>query len=218
MGLSPFAFEKDLNIQFRKVLEGQSPTNFRTTDNGIMAASPQHDHHDASQDEYPSTTSSIPYCSLIHRASAAETPTPSSPSTEISNTWSDTSYSPTSDTSVDFTNTPLSSASSTLSSTSSGHHCPVCVESFRLKGELRKHWYRKHEKRFLCAVPGCDMAFHLKADLTRHTGSRHKDDTIILCIPCEHFGCLATFSRRDNMLRHKRIEHENGKRKVRGRK
>jgi uncharacterized Zn-finger protein len=91
--------------------------------------------------------------------------------------------------------------------------CRKCNETFRLQGELNKHWNRKHEKRFSCTAQNCDKAFNLKADLNRHIKSKHEDRAEI---PCEYVGCLESFSRKDNMRRHMKEEHEHSKRKRAG--
>jgi hypothetical protein len=217
MSLSPFAFEIELNIEFRKTLQARPCSEITgNEEDNVTASCPSHSHHETScaesnvmspsnQDDRPTFTASMP-----------GSPTPSSTtSPKGTDTSSNASASPQSTTSIDFTYTPSRSSSPAMPSLSqpTGYHCPKCPESFRLKGELNKHWFRRHQKRFACSVPDCDKAFHLKADLTRHTKSIHE---VQAGIPCEYEGCTETFSRKDNMIRHVREEHEMGGRKRTG--
>jgi hypothetical protein len=78
-------------------------------------------------------------------------------------------------------------------------HCDVIVQT---AGELNKHVYRRHFKRFTCLE--CEAAFHLKADLLRHQSARHGDNRKE-ALPCPNPGCTYTASRRDNLMRHERL-------------
>lgn len=70
----------------------------------------------------------------------------------------------------------------------------------------RKHIARKHTKSFKCCIEGCNQpAFGLKTDLERHVRCRH---ATLEALQCPIDGCKATFSRRDNMLRHIKQRHE----------
>jgi hypothetical protein len=247
MALSPFAFENNLNIGFRKILEGQSYPEFSKCDNdatrisassnhqetscnqiGAMSPPSQYDmetltafttHVSALSSHYETSCDgngsiSPPQCDIdTPAASTPNTPSASTPSTRGMDSSSNASQSPTPSSSVDFTFTPSRSSSPTMPPPLNSYSCSKCNETFRLLGELNKHWNRKHEKRFSCTAQGCDKAFNLKADLNRHIKSKHEVRTEI---PCEYVGCLESFSRKDNMRRHMKEEHEHSKRRRAG--
>jgi uncharacterized C2H2 Zn-finger protein len=214
MALSPFAFEEDLNIGFRKILEGQSYPEFSK----ISREAPS--IHPIPSSPCPGASERVDPSALVidgeQAAAPASTPntssTPSTPSTEGTDSCSNASQSPTPSSSVDFTFTPSRSSSPTMTRSTNSYPCSRCNEMFRLRGELNKHWNRKHEKRFSCAVQGCDQAFHLRADLIRHT----KTHDVQADITCDYDGCSRTFSREDNMKRHVREAHKHGRRKRAG--
>jgi hypothetical protein len=216
MSLSPFAFEIELNIEFRKTLQARPDLKIaRNEKDNVPAFRPSHNDHEDSCSGNDTMSPLKQYDSPTFTVSTPGSPTPSTTtSPKGTDTSSNASLSPKSTTSIDFTYTPSRSTSPTIPShTPHGYHCTKCPEVFRLKGELNKHWFRRHQKRFACSVPACDKAFHLKADLTRHTKSIHE---VQAGIPCEHVGCPETFSRKDNMIRHVREEHEMGGRKRAG--
>ncbi|EAT77248.1 hypothetical protein HBH56_185590 [Parastagonospora nodorum] len=211
-------FELQLNIEFRKTLEGKRPCNAANTDRDSTPASLPHQCRDAKCDRseltLPSTPCDIhPPTTSTPNTSSSSSPLSSTPSTNGTPPWSDTSCSPNSTSSAHSASTPPRSASPAPPPPPFTHTCPTCGQSFRLPGQLNKHWFSKHKRRFSCAVPACGKAFHLRADLTRHTKSRH---TAYAGTRCEHAGCAETFSRRDNMMRHIREEHEHGGRKRAG--
>jgi uncharacterized Zn-finger protein len=214
MALSPFAFEEDLNIGFRKILEGQSYPEF----SHISREAPS--IHSIPSSLCPRAPERADPSTLVtegrQAAASVSTPdtssTPSTPSTEGTDSCSNASQSPTASSSVDFTFTPSRSSSPTMPRSTNSYSCSRCNETFRLQGELNKHWNRKHEKRFSCTVQGCDKAFNLKADLNRHTKTKHE----VQVIPCEYDGCSKIFSREDNMKRHIREEHKHSRRKRAG--
>ena len=215
--LSPFAFEKDINIWFRMTLAGRHAVDAKLINEDLAAAPIQCDHCDASwvedqeillpMQDIQTPTASTPY------TPAVDDSIPSSPSSEGANTWSDASSSYSSITSSDLACMIASSADHIPPSTLAGHRCSGCEKFFRLKGDLRKHWFRTHEKRYSCTVPTCQAAFHLNADLARHNKSKHGVHGRKSRIPCEYAGCSETFTRRDNMIRHKREEHDHCGRK-----
>ena len=180
--LSPFAFEKDINIWFRMALAGRHAVDAKLVSEGTAAV---------------------------------DDSTPSTPSSDGTNTWSDTSSSHSYITSSSLAYMTASSANHISPSTLAGHRCSGCDKFFRLRGDLRKHWFRTHEKRYFCTVPTCQAAFHLNADLARHNKSKHGVQGRKSRIHCEYAGCSETFTRRDNMIRHKREEHEHCGRKSR---
>jgi hypothetical protein len=247
MALSPFAFEKNLNIGFRKILKGQSYPDFSTSGNDATHISASSNHQETScneneamsppaQDDMDIRTAVTTYVSASSNddetsrdgngtmsppqyeidtptASTPNTPSASTPSTKGMDSSSNASQSPTPSSLVDFTFTPSRSSSPTMPPPTNSYPCSKCNETFRLPGELNKHWNRKHEKRFSCTAQGCDKAFNLKADLNRHIKSIHE---VRAEIPCEYVGCLESFSRKDNMRRHMKEEHEHSKRRRAG--
>jgi hypothetical protein len=211
MSLSPFAFEHDLNIDFRKTLQGRPHLEITKEEkDNAEPLSPPQSQHEANRDGSNMMSPSMNYGIATLTASPPDTSATSTPSTNYTDIWSNTSLSPESNSSVDFPFTPSRSSSPTMPSAPPGYRCSTCGETFRLQGELNKHRNRRHVKRFRCQIQGCEAAFHLKADLTRHTKSKHEDH---VGIPCEHEGCLETFSRKDNMMRHMKEEHKQSKRK-----
>ncbi|KAH7371547.1 hypothetical protein BKA66DRAFT_514129 [Pyrenochaeta sp. MPI-SDFR-AT-0127] len=224
MGFSPFVFEKELNIEFRKVLpDMDTATSLSDHDQRVADLDKDHDMSPPPGDDInipaklspltPSVsepTSPIP--SIPSTPSVSNSPT-SAASTDGTNTCSPafTSISTsTSSPSSSMSQTPPSSASQTIPSSLSTYPCRLCDVVFRTKGKLTKHWYLSHEKRFSCLEPGCNAAFHLKTDLARHTTSKHVDQEGKVRIGCVVRGCRKIFSRKDNMMRHVRKEHEAG--------
>ncbi|KAH3962179.1 hypothetical protein HBI56_180160 [Parastagonospora nodorum] len=211
-------FEIQLNIEFRRILEGERQSNAANTDRDSTPASLPHQCRDDKCDRSELTLLSTP-CDIhppttpTPSTSSSSSPLSSTPSTNGTPPWSDTSCSPNSTSSAHSASTPPRSASPAPPPPPSTHTCPTCGQSFRLPGALNKHWFSKHKRRFSCAVPACGKAFNLRADLTRHTKSRH---TAHAGTRCEYTGCAETFSRRDNMMRHIREEHEHGGRKRAG--
>jgi hypothetical protein len=213
MALSPFAFEEKLNIGFRKVLEGQSYPEFSNNGRDTKHVFAPTNYHETSCDGYENMSTPAQYDIVALTASTPSTPSASTPSTKGRDSCSNTSQSPTPSSSVDFTYTPSRSSSPSMPPPPNSYSCSKCNETFRLQGELNKHWNRKHVKRFSCTAQDCDKAFHLKADLNRHIKSKHE---VQAGIPCEYVGCLESFSRKDNMRRHMKEEHEHSKRKRAG--
>lgn len=199
MAYSPFAFEHDLNIVFRKALTTQpSPDTGAYIGGHISMIAEDH--------RAPSSYSRKPDMEC--------TQTPStSPSTPTSNTTTEPSSSPATSPSTTTNSTPTSPTYRTPLHTTHKHTCSICALTFRLAGDLTKHWYRKHERRFACTAPGCSAAFHLNADLARHVKCRHSESTGRVVFQCDYSGCQKAFSRKDNMLRHITEEHEHGGRK-----
>ena len=78
--------------------------------------------------------------------------------------------------------------------------CIRCNEEFPTAGLLNKHINRKHIKRYSC--DRCSASFHLHTDLLRHQPSHEPNRRP--AIPCSNAGCPRTFTRRDNMLRHRK--------------
>lgn len=90
---------------------------------------------------------------------------------------------------------------------SSSHTCTLCGIEFKTQGQLNSHHNRKHNQRFKCDE--CDKAFSLRADLRRHEATVHKAGSTgnFSSYPCPATGCVQTFLRRDNLLRHMRKTH-----------
>jgi hypothetical protein len=98
-----------------------------------------------------------------------------------------------------------------ISAVEDSYHCSVCGEEFKKSHLRRKHYYRKHNKRFKCTVPGCRQdPFGLKADLRRHERSCHPDMFPVSSFPCTVPGCSSRYSRLDNLKRHIRSSHSCG--------
>ena len=55
----------------------------------------------------------------------------------------------------------------------SKYGCPECDLTFPTAGKAREHINRKHFRRFVCSMTGCDRRFHLQADLNRHAKTVH---------------------------------------------
>ena len=79
--------------------------------------------------------------------------------------------------------------------------CVDCNEEFPTPGLLNVHVNRKHIKRYSC--DRCSASFHLNADLLRHQPSHDPNRKRV--ITCPNVGCPRTFTRKDNMLRHKKL-------------
>ncbi|PVH72861.1 hypothetical protein DL98DRAFT_595592 [Cadophora sp. DSE1049] len=94
-------------------------------------------------------------------------------------------------------------------STDNGVYCSICNKRFRLQGEFNKHQQTVHEKPFECSEEDCDKRFGTKKDAQRHFDAKHLEieDENRRRFACEHWSCVQTFSRHDNMLKHMKKQH-----------
>ncbi|KAK3395159.1 hypothetical protein B0H63DRAFT_64717 [Podospora didyma] len=73
--------------------------------------------------------------------------------------------------------------------------------SFTSQGRLRRHQKQSHEKPFTCTFGTCNMRFGARLDLKRHMAT-HNGEKLFQCPLCQK-----SFSRMDNLKRHKQSQH-----------
>lgn len=79
--------------------------------------------------------------------------------------------------------------------------CDICGERFRLKAYIFNHMNNKHfREKYSCKF--CGKKFYKKYEHEDHIRQFH---TLERPFICEHEGCEKTFSRRKNLLIHKRV-------------
>ncbi|KAK1450669.1 hypothetical protein CCUS01_02125 [Colletotrichum cuscutae] len=79
---------------------------------------------------------------------------------------------------------------------------PNCTRSYEKKHELNRHM-RKHSKPCACTVENCTARFADKKGLDRHKATHGIGRDEFDCP-----GCTETFTRADNLYRHRQKQHQ----------
>ena len=90
------------------------------------------------------------------------------------------------------------------------HLCKACDKGFTTKYTYERHVLQNHEDNTQAyACKECNESYILEGNLKRHILEKHTQENHYQCEICEH-----SFNRKDNMLKHQRIQHNFDVKKV----